>query len=227
VDLLFVSHSHGDHADVEVLERAAQRGVKIVVPEPDVENNAWYITQLPQNAQVVPLLVEQPYNISGVRVRAFLGPHSDVNYAYLVELPDGLRLLHMGDTEYFSVLTWNPDNTQIVNSTNLTWVDNLADEKQIDIAFIHVSALTNIPQEAIKIPIIVHQNTKVPLGRPFSETALKPKIIVPMHENEVGHGLAWFSSFNLRLAYQQSNELNSEKTQVVVVTWGQKMVLEK
>jgi L-ascorbate metabolism protein UlaG (beta-lactamase superfamily) len=201
--------------------------VKIIVPGPELERVAMYLTKLPLNAsQHVPVYEGEPINVSGVQVRAFPGPHSILNYAYLVELPDGLRLLHMGDTEHFSVLTWNADNTRIENSSDLTWVDDLANEEQIDIVFIHISALTNIPQEAIKIPVVVNRNNKIPLGRPFSETALKPKIIVPMHENEVGHGLAWFSSFNLHLAYQQSSELNSANTQVVVLAWGQKMAIK-
>jgi len=209
VDILFVSHLHGDHADSEVLKRAALREVKIVVPEPDLETAARYLTELPPNAsQHVPVSVGQPTNVSGVQVRAFLGPHSVTNYAYLVELPNGLRLIHTGDTEHFG---------------DVTWVDDLAGERQIDIAFINTGVLTYIPREAINIPILARRHENFPLGRPFSETALKPKTIVPMHENEFAHGFAWISTTNLRLAYQQMDELNNSTTQVVVLAWGQKM----
>ena len=212
VDLLFVSHLHNDHADSEVLSRAAARGVKIIVPGPELERVAMYLTNLPLNAsQYVPVYEGEPINVSGVQVRAFPGPHSILNYAYLVELPDGLRLLHMGDTEHFG---------------NLTWVDDLANEKQIDIAFIHTAALTNVPREAIRIPILAKRHEKLPLGRPFSETPLKPKIIVPMHENELGHRFAWISTWNLHLTYQQLDELNSSTTQVVVLAWGQRISLD-
>ncbi|MFQ6064577.1 MAG: MBL fold metallo-hydrolase [Candidatus Bathyarchaeia archaeon] len=210
-DLLFMSHRHGDHADIEGLKRASLRGVKTVIPEPDLEEPAWYVTQLQQNAsQLVPASVEQPINVSGVQVRAFLTPHGITNYAYLVELPDGLRILHTGDTEHFS---------------DLTWIDDLANEQQIDIAFLKAGSLTDIPREAIKIPILARRHEKLPLGRPFSETALKPKIIVPMHENELGHGFAWISTSNLHLAYQQLDELNSSTTQIVVLAWGQSIFL--
>ena len=211
VDVLFVSHHDGDHADSEVLKRAAARGVRIIVPKPDLETQAWYITQLqPYISQLVPISVGQTANLSGVQVRAFQGHCSSINYAYLVEIPEGLRLLHAGDTEHFE---------------NLTWVDDLANEKQIDIAFIHTAALTNVPREAIRIPILAERHEKLPLGRPFSETPLKPKIIVPMHENELGHGFAWISTWNLHLTYQQLDELNSSTTQVVVLAWGQRISL--
>jgi len=213
VDILFVSHLHGDHADSEVLKRAVARGVKIVVPEPDLENVALYLTDLPANAsQHVPISSGESINVSGAQVRAFLCPHSIINYAYFVELPEGVRLLHTGDTEHFE---------------DVTWVDDLANEKQIDIAFIHTVALTNVSREAIRIPILAKRHEKLPLGRPFSETPLKPKILVPMHENELGHGFAWFSTWNLNLAYQQLDELNSSVTQVIVLAWGQRMSLEQ
>lgn len=212
VDILFVSHLHGDHADFEVLRRAALRGVKIVAPAPELERVAMYLTQLPLNAsQHVPVYEGESINVSGVQVRAFLGPHGITNYAYLVELPEGARLLHAGDTEHFE---------------DVTWVDDLAGEEQTDIAFIHTAALTNVPREAITIPILAKRHEKLPLGRPFSETSLKPKTIVPMHENELGHGFAWISTLNLNLAYQQLDELNSSTTQVVVLAWGQRMSLE-
>jgi L-ascorbate metabolism protein UlaG (beta-lactamase superfamily) len=208
VDVLFVSHLHGDHCDLEVLKRAAALGVKIIVPESDLQTIA--IPLQPYGSQLVPVNVEQTANVSGAQVRAFLGPHSVTNYVYLVELPNGLRLLHTGDTEHFG---------------NLTWVDDLANEKQIDIAFIDTAALTNVPREAIKTPILAKRHEKLPLGRPFSETPLKPKIIVPMHENELGHGFAYISTWNLHLSYQQLDELNSSTTQVVVLAWGQRISL--
>jgi len=213
VDLLFVSHLHGDHADVEVLRRAAMRGVKIIAPAPELERVAMYLTQLPLNAsQHVPVYDGESINVSGVQVRAFLGPHGITNYAYLVELPEGVRLLHTGDTEHFE---------------DVTWVDDLANEEQIDIVFIHTAALTNVPREAITIPILAKRHEKLPLGRPFSETPLKPRIIVPMHENELGHRFTWVSTWNLNLAYRQLDELNSLTTQVVILAWGQRMSLEQ
>ena len=103
-DLILITHSHWDHLTVGAVEVAAQRGVKVVGPEP-VQRKLG--RRLPPDA----LTVLEPATTGAraaarfgeVEVTAFRTLHGQGHNSYLVTFP-GFRLFHDGDNEHSECL---------------------------------------------------------------------------------------------------------------------------
>ncbi|MCX6142098.1 MAG: T9SS type A sorting domain-containing protein [Ignavibacteriales bacterium] len=92
IKVLFVSHSHGDHFDVSIVNRVKANGGYVVVPAEDS-----YMGN-------VPLAVYDAVTLSGLRITAYQGLHSVPLRMYEVTCPNGLKLLHTGDNQTSSYL---------------------------------------------------------------------------------------------------------------------------
>lgn len=80
-----VSHSHGDHSKYvkEYIKKAVY-----VYGNPDIE-------------RVVPLLTKSKYSIGSFKVQCLEVPHNVPCYSYIIDCPDGIRVLFITDTSDF------------------------------------------------------------------------------------------------------------------------------
>jgi L-ascorbate metabolism protein UlaG (beta-lactamase superfamily) len=84
IDFSFISHSHGDHSDARVQGRIRAFGGEII-----------RTTNMPSDTGV---------DFDGIRVVAYNGRHSVPNYIYHITTPEGLTIMHTGDTQHSSWL---------------------------------------------------------------------------------------------------------------------------
>lgn len=90
VDVLMISHKHGDHADKRVVDLFVKAGRPVIVPElfwPDYKDNK-YLTVVRDDT------VEFP----GAKVRVFPSFQKEtLNNVYLVKTNSGKTIMHLGD----------------------------------------------------------------------------------------------------------------------------------
>ena len=124
VEVLFLSHWHGDHSSPRVMKRARDKGIPVLVtPWPAEGGYADYIRSemTDANGSLDWLTVVQPGSsgeIRGLQYHAFPG-HQDqlLNNAYAVTV-DGMTILQMGDQ-------WNLDD--------FVWIDSVKTRQRTDI----------------------------------------------------------------------------------------------
>jgi len=94
VDILLVTHSHGDHTDRETLEMFVKAGKKVVVPRifwPDFLYN-----------DKLTVLRDGELKIKGATVRVFPAyQKEEVDNIYLITTSDGYKVMHLGDENEF------------------------------------------------------------------------------------------------------------------------------
>ncbi|MCA9441885.1 MAG: FG-GAP repeat protein [Candidatus Omnitrophica bacterium] len=95
IDILFTSHSHGDHFDFSILSAVKDFGGWVVVPE-------GFMDWPPGNIYLDHL---DEIDIGGFHVQAFDGPHGDpINKIYRVTTSQGFTVMHDGDNDTGSAL---------------------------------------------------------------------------------------------------------------------------
>lgn len=87
IDILFVSHIHGDHLDSRVTNRVLDNGKYVVVPQ-EISSNGNVAMRPGENVM-----------IEGVSMKAHDGLHSVPVRIYEVTLPNGLKFVHTGDNQ--------------------------------------------------------------------------------------------------------------------------------
>jgi len=80
IDVLFVSHTHGDHSNPPLQSALRKLGGEVVT----TANFALDATE----------------TIAGLEVTANYGQHSVLNYIFTITTPEGLRVMHTGDTQH-------------------------------------------------------------------------------------------------------------------------------
>lgn len=124
IEVLLLSHWHGDHCAPIVMKRARDRGIPVLVPPWSTEAGyeRYMKTEMADgNGSLDWLTVVRP-NTSGevreLRYRAYPG-HQDnmLNNAYAVSA-DGMTIMQMGDQ-------WNLDD--------FAWIDNVKTQQRVDV----------------------------------------------------------------------------------------------
>ena len=90
IDVLFISHSHGDHQEYSITRGIVDFGGEVVAP---LENKsvAFDIIYLAPNEEVM---------VSGLDVKAYDGLHGNLaNRMYFVTTPEGITIMHTGDNQ--------------------------------------------------------------------------------------------------------------------------------
>jgi L-ascorbate metabolism protein UlaG (beta-lactamase superfamily) len=110
-DLILVTHGHGDHMDLEVLDRAVEMGAKIIAPGPV----RWFLLERGLPGEVFePMNKGGTINLAGISVTmTHAAHHAQINTAngagwfhepvgFVLGFSDGLCSYFAGDTSVFS-----------------------------------------------------------------------------------------------------------------------------
>ena len=118
-DAMFISHAHGDHANLRIAKAFAAAGKTVIVPKglwTDVDPN---IKQL----LVADSAVTVPFPDLGMSLRILPGHQDDMyNNIYVMTFKGGITVAHTGD-QY--------------NEEDLAWLDNVHKDCKIDILLLN------------------------------------------------------------------------------------------
>ena len=121
-DILFVSHAHGDHADLSVAKMFWEQGKQVVVPPglwSDLSPNIITLRGEKQISQAIPL---KPSD-APLQVSVYSGRQSNMlNNLYVITLPNGHTIMHTGDQD---------------NQGDLALIAGIKEEIKIDILLAH------------------------------------------------------------------------------------------
>jgi len=93
IDIVFISHEHGDHWDPRVASAVKANGGDVVYPaEPGPDHDLTVYG-------TVPMASQDTVTLSGFHIKAYFGLHSAPNKIYEVTTPGGIRVMHTGDTQ--------------------------------------------------------------------------------------------------------------------------------
>ena len=99
-DILFITHSHDDHADVSVAKMFSDQGKKVIVPE-ELWNDMPQLKVLRGTAtNTVREDIRIPHKNVTLTVRSYPGyqmPGDTPNNIYMVTVPEGRTIMHTGD----------------------------------------------------------------------------------------------------------------------------------
>lgn len=162
LDVLAVSHYHGDHADSQVLYAALAAGVPVLADQSvfaDAEPHALLIRPSRLAAEVAADPATSP-SFQKVRSRcgaevqflAYPGHQapSTTNNVFLLRAPDGFTVMHTGDQD------WNPD---------IGWLENIGRQHTVDLL------LVNCWSSNLNVMVL----------------GARPKLVIMGHENEMNH----------------------------------------
>ena len=92
IEILFISHSHGDHWDNQIKQRVISHGGEVIYPG-EVSGLG-----------TVPLRANDTQTVKGVNIIAHNGLHSVPNRMYEVNTPEGFKIIHTGDNQHSNTL---------------------------------------------------------------------------------------------------------------------------
>lgn len=90
IQVLFISHRHDDHRDMELVRAVMAFGGKVVVP---VEDSL-------VNDEFVPMSPGEELTLAGLHIKAYDGLHADIPVRmFVVTTPEGVTIMHTGDNQ--------------------------------------------------------------------------------------------------------------------------------
>ena len=122
-DILFITHEHEDHADIEVARYFIQQGKPVIAPKiPDTWPDAPDVTtRLTLLRAADPLDKSILLHSTGAKlsVRIYPGHQGKAeNNLYLITTPEGKTIMHTGDQN---------------NADDLKWIARIGDDRPVDI----------------------------------------------------------------------------------------------
>ncbi len=151
--LCFVTHSHGDHYNPEILKLRETNDVSFVVSE-DVPIEA--------DDDVIKVSKDDEVFIKGFKVKVF--GTTDLGVSYLVQVGDE-SVFHAGDLNW-----WHWEND-----------DYDKQEKEREIYQAEISSLVGHPIDFAFVPVDFRLKTFNRLGMDYFIEKLTPKYLIPMH----------------------------------------------
>lgn len=196
-DVLFISHSHADHASMPVAQAFIDQDKPVIAPENVFAGSSIHekITHLKREAHTLQAL---PIQGGKTELRVVVYPGQQYqdggvpNNVALVFTPEGLSFVHNGDQINDPYPQYQQD---------YAWIDKVHEHHQVDVY------MTNCWGNDLFRDV-----------RGFD-----PKVVLPGHENEMSHPVwdrvpYWGDSEFLHLTYP---ELKASRYPVVVMTWGE------
>jgi len=115
IDVLFISHWHGDHLSMRVVKRALAKGIPVLLP-PVPERARGELAALGPGATVI----EQGADgeVRGIRYHAYPGHQDGLPNNCFATTTDGMTILHTGDQR------WEAD---------YPWIERIGDERAVDV----------------------------------------------------------------------------------------------
>jgi L-ascorbate metabolism protein UlaG (beta-lactamase superfamily) len=186
-DVFFISHMHRDHADERVAQTFLNQGKPVVAPPEIWMDLPIYrnITHLEREAHKVHSVPVRSRDIE-LKVVVYPGRQGQIlNNVTLVITPEGISFCHTGDQ-------WQQEGSQAFIE-DFTWIDKVGEHFTVDILF--PNTWTTDPQRVSK--------------------GFAPKLIIPVHENELGH------SIDHREAYALNYSRWNVPFPKLLMSWGE------
>lgn len=147
-DILFISHEHGDHADLNVANLFFNKQKTVVAPTGLWEGQSKYLKNLRSENILKQDLTVRDHEVIKVKIMPGLQDHV-LNNVYLVTTPENITIAHTGDQ-------WDKEKD--------AWIDTVKEHTEIDVLLLHSWAM---PLERIangfnpKLIITGHENELV------------------------------------------------------------------
>ena len=162
IDVLTLSHVHGDHSEPEMRDLAFGRGIPVVADAsiyPEITTNPLLVRPVraesgragdtAKPAQFTTLELGRGVRIEFIAYAGHQGPDA-INNVYLVQTAEGLSFMHTGDQAC---------------EADWIWLDRVARQHRVDVLM--VNCWTDNLTRMIR--------------------GVKPKLVLTGHENEMGH----------------------------------------
>ena len=114
-DILFITHRHGDHADLSVVQIFREQGKEVIVPDEFWKD----MTPQPQlrvlrGAGMIREEIRLPGKNERITVHVYPGYQGDLaNNVYLITLPEGKTIMHTGDQTHYEDLADKVNSSRI------------------------------------------------------------------------------------------------------------------
>ena len=113
-DAMFISHRHGDHANIKVAKAFAARGKRVIAPK-----GLWVgVDPLIEQLLVADTMVTVPFDELGMQLHILPGHQDDIpNNMYIMDFGKDGSVAHTGDQ-------WNEED--------VNWIDHIHEQYKID-----------------------------------------------------------------------------------------------
>jgi L-ascorbate metabolism protein UlaG (beta-lactamase superfamily) len=99
-DILFITHAHGDHADIAVAKMFCEQGKNVIVPE-EIWKDMPPQFRILRGTDMICESVRLPAKNASLTVQVYPGHQSPLlNNVYIITLPEGQTIMHTGDQDY-------------------------------------------------------------------------------------------------------------------------------
>ena len=99
-DILFITHAHGDHADIAVAKMFCDQGKDVIVPNEIWKDMPSHVRIL-RGAELIRESIRLPAKNASLTVQVYPGHQGKVlNNVYIITLPEGQTIMHTGDQDY-------------------------------------------------------------------------------------------------------------------------------
>ena len=112
-DILFITHVHGDHADIAVAKMFCEQGKDVIVPE-EFWKGITPQLRIVRGTAVIQETIPLSAKSASLSVRVFPGHQGNVlNNVYIITLPEGQTIMHTGDQDYSDDLLAKISNSKV------------------------------------------------------------------------------------------------------------------
>ena len=99
-DILFITHAHGDHADIAVAKMFCEKGKLVIVPE-EIWKDMPPQFRILRGTDIIRESVSLPAKNATLTVQVYPGRQGNIlNNVYAITLPEGQTIMHTGDQDY-------------------------------------------------------------------------------------------------------------------------------
>ena len=99
-DILFISHAHGDHADIAVAKMFCEQGKSVIAPNEIWKDMPPQFRILREN-EMIRESISLPAKNASLTVQVYPGSQGNMlNNVYIITLPEGQTIMHTGDQDY-------------------------------------------------------------------------------------------------------------------------------
>ena len=184
VDILFISHLHGDHTDDWVAGTFLEQGKPVVSP-PGIFSGKPFYEKILHPERMAGKIQEIALSAKNLKLQVIVYPghqgNSILNNVYLVFTPEGLSFSQTGDQS---------------NEDDFEWIDKVGDSYRVDVLM--PNCWTTNPSRL--------------------SAGFRPRLILPGHENEMGHTVDHREPFWLN----ENRLAAGNQFPVVQILWGEK-----
>lgn len=145
-DILMITHEHGDHTDISVVQMFCNQNKIVLAPPGILQNFSQHVKYLRGENVIVEKINIPEKNIS-LTVRVFPGHQSQMlNNVYAVTTPEGITVMHTGDQYH---------------TEDMKWLSRVADEVKVDVFIVNCWTMDLLKTvEGVKPELIIagHEN---------------------------------------------------------------------